>query len=347
MLGCSTEDVGQDKDATKGIIPMAPSNLTAQSETSSEAELQWTDNSTNESGFKIERRSNGQNYTVVGTVDADVMNFRDLELKNGEEYFYRVYAYNSTGKSLTYTNEASITPKGIPVVETFSVTSITGVSAVSGGEVIDNSGAPIIEYGVVWNKEPNPGITLGTKTIQNSGEHQFESQLSGLQPETTYYIRAYAVNDTGVGYGEETSFTTNQLPLKNYKITIEGLLDGDHSNYPDPTANSFFAEFLFDNESEVLKYSEAITNEFWVEKSNYVSARNEVGVKVYIEQQYTFLTYLVFEVQDMDTGEIIFRGDVGPSTIVSPSNPENWGDSATYEIKLVYDIANEEMKFFY
>lgn len=346
-LGCSPEDSEPEKDVTNGIIPMAPTNLMVKSELSSEAELQWTDNSTNENGFKIERKSSGQNYTVVGDVSADIMNYRDSDLKNGEEYFYRVYAYNSTGKSLTYTNEVSVTPKGIPLVETSSVSSITGISAVSSGKITDDSGASITQYGVIWNTEPNPKVNLSTKTINYDSAEQFEDQLTNLHSETKYYLRAYAVNDVGVGYGEEISFTTDQLPLKSYKITFEGLLDGDHSNYPDPTTNSFFAEYLFDNQSEILQYSESITNEIWIEKSKTLSARNQVGVKVYIEQDYTFLTYLVFEVQDMDTGEIVFRGDVGPSTIVSPSSPENWGDNAAYEIKVIYNIAKKEMDFSY
>lgn len=346
-VGCSPEDNEQEKDATNGVVPLAPSNLVAESNISSEAELEWTDNSTNESGFKIERKASGQNYAVVGTVGADIMNYEDLELQNGEEYTYRVYSYNATGKSLTYTNEVTVKPTGTPIIETSPVVSITGTSAVSGGKVTDNAGATITETGVVWSTNPDPEITSSAKTVHYSGEHNFESHLTDLQPETTYYARAYAVNQQGVGYGEEIDFTTAQLPLKTYKITIEGLLDGNYSNYPDPTINSFKADYLFDDQHESMEYSEPITNEVWVEKSKSLSARNQVGVKLYIEQEHTFLTYLVFEIEDLDSGEIIFRGDVGSGTVVAPSSEEDWADNASDEIKIIYDIANKEMNFSY
>lgn len=162
------------------------------------------------------------------------MNFKDVDLQNGKEYTYRVYAFNTTGKSLTYTNEASVMPSGLPVLYTTPVNSIEASSAVVGGQISSDGGAFLTEVGVVWSKDPNPNIELDTRASQPMNGPYFESQLTSLQPETKYYARAYAVNKNGVGYGEEISFTTAEMEPKNYKITIEGVLDGNHANFPNP-----------------------------------------------------------------------------------------------------------------
>lgn len=93
----------------KTIIPIAPSSLNAIAVSTSEINLSWTDNSTNETSFKIERKSGNGNYTVIETIGADITSFNDTGLTPNTSYTYRVYAYNSAGNSLSYTNEATAT----------------------------------------------------------------------------------------------------------------------------------------------------------------------------------------------------------------------------------------------
>ena len=88
--------------------PAAPSNLTATAASKSQINLAWTDNATNETGFKIERSTDGSNFTQITTVGANVTSYQNTGLSRSTKYYYRVRAYNGSGDS-AYSNTASAT----------------------------------------------------------------------------------------------------------------------------------------------------------------------------------------------------------------------------------------------
>ncbi len=93
----------------------APSDLEAVSETPGTITLTWTDNSSSETGFMIERRMENTTYANVAFQARNSTTFMDSEtgmypIYPGEKYYYRVRAYNDTGKS-AYSNEASAVVK--------------------------------------------------------------------------------------------------------------------------------------------------------------------------------------------------------------------------------------------
>jgi len=96
---------------------------------------------------------------------------------------------------------------GIPVLTTTPVTEITQTSAFSGGTIISNGGTSILSRGVCWSKGQTP-TNNDSKTTDGTGPGTFESTISGLTANTTYYVRAYATNSKGTGYGNTKSFTT-------------------------------------------------------------------------------------------------------------------------------------------
>ncbi|MEX0813138.1 MAG: hypothetical protein WD048_13045 [Chitinophagales bacterium] len=100
----------------------------------------------------------------------------------------------------------------LPVVETIEASSITHSSARSGGQILDNGEGRIFRKGICWSLTPNPNIDRDSLISDDSEFLEFESVLSKLIPNTTYYIRAYASNINGVVYGEEISFTTGYIP---------------------------------------------------------------------------------------------------------------------------------------
>jgi hypothetical protein len=73
---------------------------------SSRINLSWTDNSNNETGFKVERSIDGSTFTQIATVGANVTRYANTELPSLTRFYYRVRAYNAGGNS-AYSNIAS------------------------------------------------------------------------------------------------------------------------------------------------------------------------------------------------------------------------------------------------
>jgi Domain of unknown function (DUF1929)/Fibronectin type III domain/Kelch motif len=88
--------------------PAAPSNLTATAVSSSQIDLSWTDNSNNETGFKVYRSKNRRRFRHLATLGANVTTFANTGLRASTTYHYRVRAQNQGGNS-AYSNTASAT----------------------------------------------------------------------------------------------------------------------------------------------------------------------------------------------------------------------------------------------
>jgi uncharacterized protein (TIGR02145 family) len=89
---------------------------------------------------------------------------------------------------------------------------ITGTTATSGGNVTTEGGAAVTARGLCWSTSPSPTIALSTKTSDGTGIGAFTSAITGLIPNTTYYVRAFATNSGGTSYGAEVSFQTATTP---------------------------------------------------------------------------------------------------------------------------------------
>jgi uncharacterized protein (TIGR02145 family) len=87
------------------------------------------------------------------------------------------------------------------------VTNITGTTGVSGGNITNNGGSLVTQRGVCYSTSVNP-TTANSTIISGSGTGSFTSNLTGLTANTTYYVRAYAINSAGTAYGNQVSFTT-------------------------------------------------------------------------------------------------------------------------------------------
>ena len=100
----------------------------------------------------------------------------------------------------------------VPALSTNEVTGITGTSAICGGTIISEGSGTIITTGVCWSTDSLPVIE-NDKTTDIAEAGIFTSNITGLQGATAYYVRAYATNSAGTGYGEAVTFSTlGQLP---------------------------------------------------------------------------------------------------------------------------------------
>jgi hypothetical protein len=135
-------------------------------------------------------------------------------LVSGSTYFARTYATNSAGTA--YGNELSFTTS-TPVLPTV-ITAGPGpgeVSATSvgcGGIVTSDGGDPVTQRGICLSTSSNP-TTSDICAYQDSGTGPFFTGISGLTPNTIYFIRAFATNSIGTAYGDEVSFTTLSNPV--------------------------------------------------------------------------------------------------------------------------------------
>ncbi len=124
-------------------------------------------------------------------------------------YYVRAYATNSAGTGYGSQKQFHTPPNPVlPTVTTSSVTDITQTSASCGGNVTSDGGADVTARGVCWSTSQNPTID-DSKTTDGTGTGTFSSNLTGLSPDTTYYVRAYATNSAGTGYGSQVEFHTS------------------------------------------------------------------------------------------------------------------------------------------
>jgi uncharacterized protein (TIGR02145 family) len=122
---------------------------------------------------------------------------------------YRARAYSVTCAGVSYGSSILFsTPSLPPGLSTNAVYPITTTSAVSGGVFISGGGSSISAKGVCWSTTPLPTIS-NSKTNDGTGLVNFTSTVTNLLPNTKYYIRAYATNAGGTGYGNQDTFTTN------------------------------------------------------------------------------------------------------------------------------------------
>jgi hypothetical protein len=99
-----------------------------------------------------------------------------------------------------------------PTITTSDIKDIDNTSATVGGIIVSDGGGTITECGVFWGTINNPEKN-GTKLVIGSVSGQFSYLLTGLTPNTVYYVTAYAINSQGITYGVSVSFTTNgELP---------------------------------------------------------------------------------------------------------------------------------------
>jgi hypothetical protein len=122
-----------------------------------------------------------------------------------------------TGVSFTGVTTTAVTPN------------IYYASAASGGNIANDGGSPITARGVCWSTSSSPTIA-NSKSNDGTGTGAFGSTLTGLQPATTYYIRAYATNSAGTAYGNEVTYTTVAHTLATVSTTAVTGVTGGSAN---------------------------------------------------------------------------------------------------------------------
>jgi hypothetical protein len=227
----------------------APTNLTANSASSSQIDLFWTDNATNESNYQVERRlASGGVFALIATLPADATSYSSTSLAASTQYLYRVRAINAAGES-AYSNEANAAT--LPMGNT--TPSVTSVNPGPGATDV------FLDRDIVANVSvPNGGInaaTLSASTVliyptgspgspipavlntSGGGDIIVARPTSNLSPNTSYTFQVTAgLQDiTGAGFAPFTStFTTGtqvsplDTSIKFEKVALANVPTGQY-----------------------------------------------------------------------------------------------------------------------
>lgn len=167
---------------------------------------------------------------VTGSTETPVsVELGDLQMDT--TYHYRVAATNDEDSSFGADMTFATRGPGTPVVTTASeVTNITAHSAVSGGTVVSDGGAHVTARGVCWATAPKPNLNDDPCSTDGEGLGSFTSQITGLEPDTLYRVRAFATNSEGTNYGEDITLWTpspNPDPIPSINLLLsDGPDDG-------------------------------------------------------------------------------------------------------------------------
>ena len=124
--------------------------------------------------------------------------------------FQLTYTKAAINNKVPITEQAKFIPPSLPKLTTTIAGSITQTSASSGGIITGDGGSAIISKGICYSIAPNPIPDISNTVPGGTGTGSFISTITGLQPGKTYHVRAFASNSSGIGYGNDVSFTTLQ-----------------------------------------------------------------------------------------------------------------------------------------
>ena len=193
-------------------------------------------------------------------------------LKDASTYYVRYEVSNRwSSKMIDEVSEFKTIPYTIPMVQTSEVSEVTHSTAIVGGVITENGGHEITERGVVYSKSPNPSIENGTKVESLEKAESYACTLMDLEYVTTYYVRAYAINEKGVAYGEERSLTT--LSTSATMGDISAIEIGG-------TTATIQAELLTDGGASIEKLGICynMSGEPTINDSIVLSSENKIGI---------------------------------------------------------------------
>jgi hypothetical protein len=226
----NTSPYTNEADATTASnTPAAPSNLAVTPVSHAQIDLAWTDNASNETGFKIERRTgiNGT-YAEITTVGANVTTFSNTALGPGVGYFYRIRAFNGNGNS-DYSNEANALTLIKPPINL--------VATAAGSNQIDLTWTDQTATETGYSIERKTGAAGTFAEVATVGANVTAFSNNGLDPNTQYFyrVRAFSANNTSP-YTNEADATTTALSKESE--TLAAAANPNElflaPNYPNP-----------------------------------------------------------------------------------------------------------------
>ena len=197
------------------VAPAAPSLFTATAVSSTQINLAWRDNASNETGFEVERASDSAftiSKVVLPVLTANSTTLSVTGLNASTSYYFRVRALNSAGPS-TFSSSALATTQAPPVVAPNAPSNLTA-SAVSTSQInlswADNSNN---ESGFIVSYSTSSSFASGVTTLPVTAQNMNSSMVTGLASSTLYYFRVLASNSAGSSPFSATVSATTQAQV--------------------------------------------------------------------------------------------------------------------------------------
>ena len=242
---------------------------------------------------------------------------------------YRVWAYATTesnityfGDSKTFTTESEVI-NSITVI-TKNVSDVTSISAKGGGEISCTGECTVNVRGICWSTSHDPDVS-GLHTANGQGTGSFVSDMEELSPNTTYFVRAYAMSDSDITYGNEVSFSTLPEPPSEIEIMEITFNSVKVRVAPSPNVAYYTAkvvgvgnavqhtisetELTFNNLSEQTEYS----FEFSFYRSNGNLIETEIISATTLEKPYEY-AYVTVTSTDIQAGYIELKFEPSANT---------------------------------
>ena len=242
-------------------------------------------------GFVYALTSNPTLESTLGDLTATVTEENKYSatvtgLELGEEYYVRGYAVNEAGVAYS-TNEVKVVPE--EVLATVTTEKVSNIDLDSGsvtfnGTIVDEGDPAYTERGFVYGLTHNPSIDDPKIEVMGSGKGKFSAKISEIEINKIYYIRAYAINERGVAYGDEVTFNPEEylpyisVPGTNLIAAKEDAGSGDWDNAVTMCNSSTlagFSDWRLPTQSELLtlyankNYIGGFTNNvYWSSSTN-------------------------------------------------------------------------------
>ncbi|HET8540370.1 MAG TPA: hypothetical protein VFL83_10910 [Anaeromyxobacter sp.] len=143
---------------------------------------------------------------------------RCSDLAPATTYHVRAFATNAMGTSYGVERSFTTLALTVPVLTTRPPENVTTTTAISGGDVTDDGGTPVLARGVCWSLAAEPTLADACAT-GGEGAGSFLAIATGLAPSTSYHVRSYATNAQGTSFGDDLTFTTAAVPLATVTTT--------------------------------------------------------------------------------------------------------------------------------
>jgi hypothetical protein len=219
LLSCKTEEKLLIKENPPTVITKTPSDISFTNATLNGEVTDEGFSATSDRGFvysdKNTNPTGNDSRVQVGFGKGFYSVVLDKVLAN-TKYYYKAYATNTKGISFGEIQNFTTNDFKIPTVTTDLPINVTRFSVDLGGSVTETGGLSVTQRGICYGLNPNPSIS-DSKVISGEGMGTYKINLNNLKSNSKYYVRAYAINSKGTGYGNEQSFST----LDNATIVVE------------------------------------------------------------------------------------------------------------------------------